>query len=72
MIVPENLEFYKDKELEEAIKFLETQISNFIDRMLRLQIQSVEFNKMTDFFIHLELVDGHKCASDWEYQWRKI
>ncbi|MFQ7800472.1 MAG: hypothetical protein ACLRHW_13205 [Coprobacillus cateniformis] len=45
------IEFYKDKELEDAIKFLETQYQ-IIDRA-KLQIQK-EFNKMR--LIHLELV----------------
>ena len=46
------IEFYKDEELEEAIKFLETQYQ-IIDRS-KVTNSKIEFNKMR--LIHLELV----------------
>ena len=46
------IEFYKDKELEDAIKFLETQYQ-IIDRS-KVTNSKKEFNKMR--LIHLELV----------------
>ena len=61
------IEFYKDEELEEAIKFLETQYQ-IIDRS-KVTNSKKEFNKMR--LIHLELVKKEKCTSHW-YKWRKI